>query len=74
MENILTGDQYSKLPVYMHCMYEYKDIDCYVLADITNKNFISNMYYQSKDKSFAEFKIWFFKNSPIRVIDNLEIL
>lgn len=74
MEQQITGDQYKKLPVYMHCLYKFKDIDNYQLSDVNHKNFISAIYYNSNEMSFAEFKIWFLKNSPIRVIGNLEIL
>lgn len=74
MKQKLTGLEYGKLPVYMHSMYEFTDIDNYQLIDINYKNFISNMYYNANEMSFAEFKIWFFKNSPVRHVDNLEIL
>lgn len=74
MKEKITGNEYGKLPVYMHSMYQFNGIDDYQLIGINHQNFISNMYYHAKEMSFAEFKIWFLKNSPVRIVDNLEIL
>lgn len=75
MKKLITGTEYSKLPVYAHSLYEFKGIDNYVLLEnIDYTNFVSMMYYHAKGLSFVDFNDWFRCNSPIRVCDNLEIL
>lgn len=74
MKKEITGNEYSKLPVYAHCCYEFVSHDIYRLKKITHENFISMMYYHSNIMSYAQFKIWYFANSPVMIVDNLQII
>ncbi len=73
MKEEITGEEYSKSPAAVQGCYEFVSHNIYKLKQIDNHTFIAMMYYHANNMSYAAFKIWYLKNSPVRVIDNLEV-